>query len=403
MKKIATCVFVVLFGMCLFASVSFDTIRNIFKDVELTYITLSPLYKEPIADDWSFNFSAQSLSCISGGVNSVLVQTKYEEGRENCYLNFDKVNGEYIETYVHEMAHFSDSYAKSFIQLKPGISLGFLKLGFGDFTIEGNIRLGGNAVIENANVCDVFGFDGMYGYGVNFAYKNRICMHAGLHHFSGHIGDEVQLRVLESSDEKDRSYMDRMQLSETEGGYINKFFEYVRQDSFILAVSWQPNNFLRIYSQADINLSDMNTIRPWILVPNGIMSTEEPGSSLIERIGTAEDDIDSNASERAYKYSDNYKGFIFNFGIEFSKKLSNIGTLSLAYNCRINQEGQTYYQYNTYKDSNPWYFDHTVVASFAIKDSPLCLEAKYHNGQFPLLNFVHVRDSYFSLGASIHW
>lgn len=370
--------------------------------LEFTPVSVSPIYKSYKADIWNFSTQGQLIYDTQSKLDSILVQSKYEVGKESAYFNFNKVNGPYVEEYVNELAKFSSNKYNTFLRFKPAFTFGFLKLGYSDFKVQGFLQLSLNTILCIGHGNDLLGYDGMYCYGLEASYKNLVEIKVGKHHLSGHYGDEVIESLYERNDASGRSYLNRFKASSSDSSHIEKVSEYVRQDSLIVGVSVRPFSLMRVYAEVDMNLNKMNTLRPYVVVPNKIVCSFMD-CDMVGRTGSTEGIMQSNTETRRYPYSDKYRGFIVNAGVEFSYSFKNSGDLSLSYNCRLNQEGQTMYQFNCYKETNPWYIDHTVVLDFRFKSTPLSAQIMFHKGQMPLLNYFYQRGTYVTAGLGIEF
>lgn len=393
MKKLFTCVFVLVLCFSSFASLS---------DIQFTSYCIHPLYENYKADIWNSETQIGALSFIGSGIDSMLVQTRYEAGREDYYHNSEAINGKLVEEYVYEYAKMFNDPIKYYLKVKPSLSFGLFRLNYKDYTTELYGQFGLNAVFSIGHGNDMLSFDGMYGLGISAAYKDLVKIRVGIHHYSGHYGDEVLDSMWQNTDEKNRTYSNRSEsVNRLEPGYIEKVAEYVRQDALVIGVSVNPVKYVRLYAEADIVKKNMNTLRPWILIPNNVNCTVD-NEDMIGRIGSNEGVLNSSNASRKFAYSDKYRALILNMGVELSYDLKTAGEISLSYNCRLNQEGQTMYQFNCYQEDNPWDIDHTVRLSYQFNNSPLSVDAIFYNGRAPMLNYFYYHDSYFYLGCSVN-
>ena len=77
-------------------------------DFTFKAVSTQPLYESYKADQWNFETRAQYINLLEEDyLYQVLVCTRYEEGREAYYHNYDKI-GETKEDFVMEEANFRD-------------------------------------------------------------------------------------------------------------------------------------------------------------------------------------------------------------------------------------------------------------------------------------------------------
>ena len=373
-------------------------------DFTFKAVSTQPLYESYKADQWNFETRAQYINLLEEDyLYQVLVCTRYEEGREAYYHNYDKI-GETKEDFVMEEANFRDKSeaVKKLYRVKTGFSFGALRLSYKDvFSIEACIQGALNLVFDAQGGTDCLGFDGIYFYGVNASFLDGlISMRIGRHHYSGHYGDEIEESFLLRRDELGRVYADRFLLNSSDGGYISRFIQYVRQDSLVIGLSTQPTSWLRLYVEADILTPKMHRVRPWFLVPEETM--QDDGDHTLEQgIGYSEGVYDTIDDSRKAPYSSSYKAMSFNLGAEVTIPVKSLGSAIFAFDVKLNQEGQTAYQIGAYSEDNPWDVDYNALVGFNIAQSNLTVEFIYHNGRVPLMNFFWKHCSYWSLGFSV--
>lgn len=373
-------------------------------DFTFKAVSTQPLYESYKADQWNFGTRAQYINLLEEDyLYQVLVCTRYEEGREAYYHNYDKI-GETKEDFVMEEANFRDKSeaVKKLYRVKTGFSFGALRLSYKDvFSIEACVQGALNLVFDAQGGTDCLGFDGIYFYGVNASFLDGlISMRIGRHHYSGHYGDEIEESFLLRRDELGRVYADRFLLNSSDGGYISRFIQYVRQDSLVIGLSTQPTSWLRLYVEADILTPKMHRVRPWLLVPEETM--QDDGDHTLEQgIGYSEGVYDTIDDSRKAPYSSSYKAMSFNLGVEVTIPVKSLGSAIFAFDVKLNQEGQTAYQIGAYSEDNPWDVDYNALVGFNIAQSNLTVEFIYHNGRVPLMNFFWKHCSYWSLGFSV--
>lgn len=392
--------------LLLIATQLFLCVAVFASDFTFKAVDTKSLYEPYKADQWSVETRAQFINLLEEDyLYQVLVCTRYEEGREAYYHNYDKL-GEEHEDFIMEEANFREKAeaVKKLYRVKTGFSFSALRLTYKDiFAVEASVQGALNLVFDAEGGTDCLGFDGIYFYGVNASFlEGLVSLRIGRHHYSGHYGDEIEESFLLRQDELGRVYANRFLLDRTKGGYISRFVQYVRQDSLVIGLSTSPTSWLRLYVEADILTPKMHRIRPWLLVPEGTM--QDDGDHTLEQgIGSSEGVYASIDESRKIPYSDSYKAMSFNLGVEATIPVKNIGSAIVAFDMKLNQEGQTAYQIGTYSEDNPWDVDYNVLLGFNVAQSNLTVEFIYHNGRVPLMNFFWKHCSYWSLGFSVSY
>ncbi len=182
-------------------------------------------------------------------------------------------------------------------------------------------------------------------------------------------------------------------------GHIVSLLNYVRQDTLIFGVSFQPATWLRLYAEADIPPATIKTIRPWVHVPQATLD-QNTKSELEDRIGSNEGNADGRISGDEYGAA--YRALRLQTGIEFTIPNRYLGDFTLALDIQFHQDGQTLHQVGSYSPANPWDIEYNIVASQQIGSDlngiAFSLENMYHSGRFPLKNFFNVPCEYHSFG-----
>lgn len=402
MKRIACVLFASIFVLsCLFA---FD-FGGFSENFTFKAIDTRPIFEPYKADQWSVETRAQYINLLGGDyLYQVLLCTRYEEGRENYYHNYDQVDESAREDFIMEEANFrdKDNGVKQLYRVKTGFSFSALRLTYKDvISAEACVQGALNLVFDANGGTDCLGFDGIYFYGLNASFKDGlVSMRIGRHHYSSHYGDEIEESFMLRKDEKGRVYANRFLMNKEEGGYISRFAQYVRQDSLVVGLSTRPVSWLRLYFEADLLTPKMHRVRPWLLVPEGILE-DDCDHTLEQGIGSSEGVYDSENESRKAPYSNSYRDMSFNFGAEISIPVKGFGSIVTAFDVKLNQEGQTAYQIGAYSEDNPWDVDYNILLGLNIENSSITAELIYHNGRVPLMNFFWKHCSYWSAGFSI--
>lgn len=402
MKRIIAVLILSVFALCCLSA--FEP-GDLSKDFTFKALVMKPIYEPYMADQWSVETRAQYINLLGGDyLYQVLLCTRYEAGREDRYHNYDRIQEGAREDFIMEEANFrdEDNGVKQLYRVKTGFSFSALRVSYKDVvSAEACVQGALNLVFDANGGTDCLGFDGIYFYGLNASvYDGLFSFRIGRHHYSGHYGDEIEESFMLRKDEKGRVYANRFLMGREEGGYISRFVQYVRQDSLVIGLSSRPLPWLRVYAEADVLTPRMHRVRPWLLVPEGTME-DDCDHTLEQGIGCSEGVYASEGESRKAPYSKSYKAMSFNFGVEVEVPIEKVGSVVLAFDMKLNQEGQTAYQIGAYSEDNPWDVDYNVLLGLSLEGSGVTAELIYHNGRVPLMNFFWKHCSYWSAGFSI--
>ncbi|MDD2296758.1 MAG: hypothetical protein PHR10_08220 [Sphaerochaetaceae bacterium] len=355
MKRVRTLVIllITLFFICtgpLFSAVKFSLapINTLFREFA----------SDPFAPITSFRiFSVKNTEGIPSGV-LVAEDNEYKE------MPFaEETNGEH----------------NTFYHFKTGANIGLLRIELGFFQIESYIHGGLNTVFECHGATDTLGFDGQYGAGVTIRLWDKFAMRGGLHHFSGHWGDEILTRI--------------------DGDIRNiRLLEYTRDNSWLASLSYEPNEKFRYYTSVELPQSSA-WIRPGAHVPFHTTTPNSPDKNQHDHI-TGQENVNTTIT-----YPQSYKALRIQAGTELRLPLFSLGSLFLATDIQLHQDGKTKHQVNSYDINNPWEVTCTIGGGLEFNrglfNRKFRLEVYYHDGRFPLLNYFYKRSRYVTLGLSV--
>ncbi len=281
---------------------------------------------------------------------------------------------EYKDYSIYES---DDKYADEtmYEQVKTGLNIGFLRCSYNGI-IDGELSLHAalNSVFQGFGGASNLGFDGVFFFGAQVRLFGMATVRVGLQHYSGHYGDETLER-----------------LRSVEGDPI----EYVRDNDLLFGLSVTPIPSLRLYAEANLPMSN-TWMHPAIHIPWWVIkrTSGEPLHSVEagkENIPTT--DFDSS-----------YKAWIVSTGGEFSLPIASMGSVFLAADLTVHQDGQTGHVAGGYDPSNPWEMEYTITLGLELLDQKTGgggrLQFTYHDGRFPLLNFFYQRTRYIAFGFS---
>jgi len=334
------------------------------------------LYREYAADPFS----------ISSGLKHFQV-TKFE----HVPTTVRATNGtEYIEIPFVEYNPAEFENKSSFWQIKGSINLSLARLEITDlFAAEIAIAGGLNSVFQAYGGTDTLGFDGIWRLAGTVRLFDAIAIRYGNHHFSGHWGDEPLSDLPHPGDD---DYV-----------YYEHLSEYVRNNSYVLGVDISPEPWFRLYFEAEVPIGN-SFVRPGVHVPTGFFTPG--GDDLFLHIMRQEGFLDDEGNPIYIVKDLSYKAYRFQTGAEIRLPLGDWGSLFLAGDYQMHQDGQTLHQIGGYSPDNPWETEYTIGGGLEYEKGfigrKIRLEYYYHSGRFPLLNYFYQRADYFSFGLAIN-
>lgn len=367
-------IFLLLIALCapVFASYSFLDGRLVFD-----FAPISPLFEESIAYPFSNNLRFSYIMApksLDNVVNTILVSA--DDGEGNA---------------VYKELEFKTAEAKNtkFWQLKGAVDIGLLRLSYKDIAqVEGYIHGGINTIFGAYGGVDCLGFDGQYGGGIAARFFDSLSMRFGIHHFSGHWGDEILADFYAS-------------YSSSEYRAIT---EYTRNNSWYMGLSYDLFGILKLGLEAELP-QNKAWIRPAAHVP---AETVKPSSEESPEAANTSAHIWSQEGfpgKDNSSYPSSYKAWRIGLSIEAQYRLENIGRVYGGVDFQFHQDGKIDPQTATYDPSRPWAFETSAVIGFALNDDPRLpefnIELGYHKGRFPLLNYWFRNTEYFSFGVGL--
>ena len=339
--------------------------------LSINLIDSDTLYPEYLADPYSLSSGLKYLKVtdFSGIPQTVLAS----DGTQYVQIPF-----------AHYAASEYESHS-SFWQIKGFVNLTFMRIEYKDIIAAEVTTNGGlNSVFQAFGGTDTLGFDGIWRLAGTVRLFNVVSLRYGLHHFSGHWGDEIVEDLPEPGDADYISYL--------------RLEEYVRASSQVFGVSVNPLPWARFYFEAELPKRE-SWIRPGVHVPAGYIAPT--GDDLAYHILNQE-----GLLEEVSGYDASYKAWRLQSGLELKMPLRDWGSLFVAGDMQFHQDGQTKHQVGQYDPSNPWEFEYTVGGGFEYAKGfigrKVRLELYYHEGRFPLTNFFFLRSNYSSLGLAIN-
>lgn len=334
-----------------------------FFDLEL--VPMDPLFREPLADPFA----------PSSSINYMTMND--EESVPHTVLISD---GEQYQEVSFRDVDFERNY--EFFQLKSAVNVAVLRLSVGPLQVEGFLQGGISATFQGFGALDTLGFGGIYAAGANVRLFDRIALQGGLHHFSGHWGDETIITLAESG----------VDLATT------KLEEYTRGNSWLVGISIELDSRSRFYGFAERPM-DEAWVRPGIHVPSYVAKPGSPDQSQFDYITGQEGLSGLEAPDPSYK------AWRLQCGMEYRLPVLDLGSIFLAADFQFHQDGMTGHQVGGYSQDNPWESEFTAGGGIEFDQTllgrKLRLQVYYHDGRFPEMNYFYQRSRFISLGFAI--
>ncbi len=321
----------------------------------------------------------------------------------------------YIDVSANE-----DHKSNMFIQAKLAEELGLAHFTFdnGKFPkIDGQIILKAywNSLLNMDGSNQICGTDGSYLIGTEFKIADKLSLSVGLHHLSGHFGDEYLSDAMESnlfSQTSEKKANGEVEVKKT---YIDKdgkeyvYYaptEFVRDNEWLIGAAYDLPLGFRPYVKMAIPRKNA-WIRPYIHTPSG-------NKYDIERIAWGEslpDHAENEGSlaakvEKDLKEGIPYRALRLNAGFDWNMKFSSLFGVSAGFDVELNQDYMSKHMPNSFAKDNLWEFEYSAGASFelynAINSKTMSINFIYHDGRLPLLNFYYIHTNTLYVGIGIH-
>lgn len=341
--------------------------------IQITPAPNKPLYPEAIADPYGASSALSMITMKDADSIPLTIRTIHDGNYEDLYFREQNIE------------------RNAYLQLRSAVNLALMRISWNGWGILPEIRTelsiqgGLNTVFNNFGAQDTMGFDGFYFLGINAQVSDLLSLRFGLHHFSGHYGDET----LSSLYERNTTYAPG-------GANPAGLVEYVRDNSFLAGISL-GNRVLRLYAEAELP-RNAAWIRPAVHIPTNTLTPGSETQLLQDRVSGQEGiSLDELPEE--------YKAWRLQTGFEIRLPIAEFGSLFSAIDTQFHQDGQTLHVPGGYDPQNPWEMEYTIGAGLELNQQFLGRNIRigtfYHSGRFPLLNFFYQRCRYVSVGLGI--
>ena len=389
-----------------------------------------PLYREPMADPYAFNSYLRVMIALDeeqrpNKINSIVVEhdpSDTEGTKDKAFYTLIPYDDDALK-----------SGNNSYVNMKTAIALGLFRVRFEginwipSFDFEINVAGYINTIFNMFGKNDTLDFDGSYFLGASLRVADTVSFRFGMHHFSGHYGDELLQKFYEyngvnfKSTYKSGALFDyaKTHPDEAVSGkeyYLNGLVEYVRDNSWTLAVSADLPWGFRIYGEAELP-QNPSWLRPFVHVPadydNPVAGDTESHPTMIDRIGgdavdgehipQSQLDEDQNLKRTS---NGSYKAWRIHTGIEWRLNVG-FGAIFAAADVQFHQDGQTLHKIAGYSKDNPWEIEITVgggleLGNFLVDGRTVRIEAYYHNGRVPATQWFYQRVSSVTVGLGVN-
>lgn len=394
-------VFLVLtvLSVCLFAFGSFSYSKDGFS---FDFLSHDTFFHESPFDPYSFTTKAGAFFFTDKAQSKLKIRLLGEDSNGICYRDFLVSDNPTNYTYLKTAAEADISKLTFDYENLPLIEFQVALKGYLD------------VMFRTFGSSECFGFDGSYLVSGELRFDKKYSLRFGMHHLSGHYGDEVlelmrayknrSIFTYESNGTMKTNYtFDSTTGTMIDGGEFTVFSttEYVRDNEFTVGFSAELNDFtpyfvlsvplFESYVRPFIHNTSFNKKQTLYLAwGEGLPTTTTEKYALV----CIEQDLARDKSYIAARLS---------MGFDWKKDF-DICKLYGGVNVQAYQDGQTKHEIGAYNKSNPWEFD--ITAGFGVEfaefyGKTISIEVYDHYGRLPILNFYYERANIIFVGASI--
>lgn len=367
-----------------------------------------PLFKEPVADPYSFMTRIHIQKALNPDLRPTSIKAAVR------IVDGDSSRSDYIMLPVSDaMVSNPDKYS-NYLEMRLGTAASLARFrydGNGSFpSIDAEITVGGalNTLFMIFNSSASLGFDGTWMAGASIRVGDMFTVRGGMHHFSGHYGDEI----IDSFYERNRiDFNDNRRINADFEGresgkeyYLHNLVEYVRDNYWIVGASLDLPFGFRVYGEFEWPFGNV-WLRPFSSTPAG--HNTQDGTPLLEYVGGSSEGFTDEQvqDELRRKTGTGYNVLRAHVGAEFSFSISREVSCFLSMDIQFHQDGQTKHMPNEYSPDNPWDKEFSLVGGFELGDLVpgryVRIEVGYHNGRVSTTDWFYQRSEVVFVGLSI--
>ncbi len=366
-----------------------------------------PLFKEPFADPYSF----VSRIHVQRALNPEERPTKIKAAVK--IVDGTSTTTDYIMLPVDDRFDLEPDKYNTYLDMRLGVSASLARVRFDceKFpSIDAELTIGGalNTLFMLYNSSSSLGFDGTWMAGASVRVGDLVTIRGGMHHFSGHYGDEI----LNNFYERNRvDFNDSKKITADFEGkeadkeyYIHNLVEYVRDNYWIIGASVDLPFGLRFYGEFEWPFKNV-WLRPFSSTPTG--HNTQSGDSLIEYVGGTSEGFTKEQIQKEIelKTGTGYNALRAHIGSEFFFDISKVVSAFISMDVQFHQDGQTKHMPNAYSPNNPWDWEFTVSGGVELGEvlngKHIRIELGYHNGRVSTTDWFYQRCEVAYIGLAI--
>lgn len=368
-----------------------------------------PLFNEPVADPYSF----VSRIHVQRALDPNERPTKIKAAVEIVDTSSSSSKTDYIMLPVDDrFLSESDKY-NTYLDMRLGVATSLARVRFDSEklpSIDAELTIGGalNTLFMLYNSSASLGFDGTWMAGASVRIADIFTLRGGMHHFSGHYGDEIIDNFYERNkvDFNNKRKINANFEGKEEGKeyYIHNLVEYVRDNYWIIGASIDLPFGLRFYGEFEWPFKNV-WLRPFSSTPSG--HNTQDGESLIEYVGISSEGFTEEQVQKEIdlKTGTGYNALRAHLGTEFFFDISKDVSVFISMDVQFHQDGQTKHMPNAYSPDNPWEWEFTVTSGVELGEvfngRHIRIELGYHNGRVSTTDWFYQRCEIAYIGLAI--
>ena len=345
-------------------------IGSVFASFTFSFGPHEPYFNPYTLDPYGFN-GARLKAFYMTGSNHL--------GNNMMIEDFNVPVGDPDHYRIVEYRDFNDKF-RLMLNLRTGFGASVLRMGWPeyfmvDFAVHGSL----NTVFATTGGADNLGFDGSFFVGGEMRIMDMFTLHAGIRHFSGHVGDEIENDIMNDI------------------GHLNwEPVSYTRDNMLEIGLGYDGCRYFDIWASFIMPLPGM-WWSPYFSQPDWIHTTG----------GNPQYTPDRNPAQWAVRgaYGDGYGGYIIQLDANVRYPFLGRYEVYASGELKLHQDGMTNHTLTPDDDTARWEPEFSAAIGFsfvnAVENLDLTIELGYHNGRFPLLNFFWKRIESFSLSFII--